>query len=158
MTTRLNTTGDTIVEVLLAILVISMVIAGAYVSAARSLQGTRQAEERGQALKLAEGQVEQIKGNVTAAAAATNLFCFASGVATNATNPAQSISSQQPIDIDPLTQYTAGCKNGVIPYNISVARTGDAANGYLFTVYVRWFRIGGSGGKDEVRFLYRIYP
>lgn len=56
-----NTRGDTIVEVLLAMAVVSAAIGGAFVSVNRSLQGTTASHERGEALKLLEGQVEQLK-------------------------------------------------------------------------------------------------
>jgi len=59
--TQLGARGDTVVEVLMSIAVISLVLSGAYVTANRSLQGARLAEERNNALKMAEAQVEQIK-------------------------------------------------------------------------------------------------
>jgi prepilin-type N-terminal cleavage/methylation domain-containing protein len=72
--------GDTIVEVLIAIAVISLVLGGAYVTTNRSLQATRSAQERGNALKLAETQMEQIKGlaatDPTALFSAPSPFCI----------------------------------------------------------------------------------
>jgi Tfp pilus assembly protein PilV len=61
-------TGDTIVEVLLSIAVLSSVLGGAFVSANHSLKSTRAAQERGEALKLVESQVEQL--------GATPLNCY----------------------------------------------------------------------------------
>ena len=80
-----NNRGDTIVEVLVAIMVISSVLAGAYVSTRSSINATRTAQERGEALKLAESQVEQIKvaantGTPDVIAAAD--FCISAGVLT----------------------------------------------------------------------------
>ena len=63
----LSNGGDTIVEVLIAIAVVSAVLGGAFVSANRSLNMSRQSQERGEALKLAEGQVERVKSLGTSA-------------------------------------------------------------------------------------------
>lgn len=59
----LSQTGDTIVEVLIAMAVLSMVLGGAYVASNRSLAVSQQNQERAEALKLVEGQMEQLKSN-----------------------------------------------------------------------------------------------
>lgn len=56
-----NQTGDTIIEVLLALAVLGFVIMGSYSIATKSLNGIRIAQERGEALKIAETQTEIIK-------------------------------------------------------------------------------------------------
>ena len=53
--------GDTLVEVLVAIVIVASVIGGAYVVSNKSLQSTRSAQERQNALKLSESQLEQLK-------------------------------------------------------------------------------------------------
>lgn len=53
--------GDTIVEVMLALTVIGMALGIAYGIANRSLATGRLAQERIEALKLAEGQLEHLK-------------------------------------------------------------------------------------------------
>ena len=58
---KIGNAGDTIVEVLIAIAVVSLVLGGAFTSTRRSSNTTRTAQEQGEALKLAESQVEQIK-------------------------------------------------------------------------------------------------
>lgn len=58
---KLNQRGDTIVEVLVAITVVSMVLGGAYTTTNRSLLASRSAQEQGVAIKLVEGQLEQLK-------------------------------------------------------------------------------------------------
>ncbi len=61
LTQNINSVGDTIVEVLIAIAVVSLVLGGAFTSTRKSANATRTAQEQGEALKLAESQVEQIK-------------------------------------------------------------------------------------------------
>lgn len=82
-TLRSRNSGDTIIEVLIAIAVVGAVLAGAYTSTQRSVNATRMAQEQGEALKLAESQVEQIKiatdTNTLNVTGAGN-FCINSGV------------------------------------------------------------------------------
>jgi len=159
----LSQVGDTMIEVLLALLVVSSVIGASYVSANRSLSGTRQSQERGEALKAAESQVEQIKSNVAVAVAATKIFCIDStnGNAVVANNPPVggiAFGSQPSLNSDTLNTYVATCKSSSIPYNIAIDRSGpDASGGYVFTIYVRWFRLA-SPSKDEIKIVYRAYP
>lgn len=56
-----NQKGDTIVEVLLAVAALSLVLTASYVLANRSSQGIRQAQERSEALKHTETQLEWLK-------------------------------------------------------------------------------------------------
>lgn len=53
--------GDTIVEVLIAIAVISLVLVGAYVTTTKNMSSTQDAQERTQAVKLAETQIEYFR-------------------------------------------------------------------------------------------------
>ena len=76
---KLAERGDTIVEVLISIAVVSLILGGAYVTTNKSLQGTRAAQERSDALKLVEGQLETIKA-VAGAGTATSDQLFANGL------------------------------------------------------------------------------
>lgn len=82
-----NQTGDTIVEVLVCILVISVVLAGAFTVTNKSLLSVRASQERSQAIKLAEAQLERLR----TAEAATSLvvpFCiYPDGTVTAAGSP-----------------------------------------------------------------------
>lgn len=53
--------GDTIVEVLICILVISTMLAGAFATTNNSLQAVRMSQERSQAIKITESQVESLR-------------------------------------------------------------------------------------------------
>lgn len=57
----LNNRGDTIVEVMLALVVISTAIGVSYSVANRSLKGMRISQERAEATKIAESQAERLK-------------------------------------------------------------------------------------------------
>ncbi|HEU4966156.1 MAG TPA: prepilin-type N-terminal cleavage/methylation domain-containing protein [Candidatus Saccharimonadales bacterium] len=53
--------GDTIVEVLIAVAVISMILAGAFLVTSRSTRAVRDSEEHAQALQYLQGQVELLR-------------------------------------------------------------------------------------------------
>lgn len=143
--TKLQQRGDTIVEVLIAIGVVSLILAGAFVTTNRNLLQTRSAQERGNAQKLVESQIEQIK-NAAATDSETIFgttvpasFCIsssgavvASSNASCAVNAAGQATSAEPV------------------YHLSVTRSGNT-----FTVQNTWSSI--SGGSNNVEMKYRLY-
>jgi len=143
---HLNTKGDTIVEVLIAIAIVSAVLGGAFVSANRSLNGTRQAQERGEAVKLVESQLERLK-----AAAKT----------TDVGNPVKNIfaaSGPNPFCLDDsLNRVAAGnalCTQGApARYVLSIQR---AADNSTFTATANWDAAGGAG-PETIRIVYRLH-
>lgn len=145
--------GDTIVEVLIAVAVIALVLAGAYVATNRSLLASRSSQERVNALKLAESQIEQIKGlaasqpaslfTASGPNASPNPFCIAksSGQPVAANNPACAVD----VSGDPAA-------SGAEPrFVISIARTGND-----FVLTERWTDVSGRV-TDELQLRYRAY-
>lgn len=137
--------GDTITEVLIAIAVVSLVLGGAYVTANRSLQNTRDAEERSNALKVAEGQVEQLKYLSSANPAALfgasvpASFCISGGTSVaSSTAPCRVNSTGAATTVEPA-------------YNISITRSGNT-----FTVRSVWTKVGGHA-QNSVELKYRVY-
>lgn len=130
-----NQVGDTIVEVMMALAVAGLVIGSSYAVARQSLQMGRQAQERVEALKFIEAQIEQFK----TVADKTNLpepFCID--------------NSQQPVsspDTDPQC-----LKSG--RYRLSASLTDPPSNTYTFGA--RWDRIGG-GGQEQLDITYRMH-
>lgn len=119
--------GDTIVEVLIAIAVVSLVLAAAFTSTRRSASATRTAQEHGEALKLAESQVEQIKVASEKGEVLPNSFCFDGGVAKPLPEPA--------------------CTTGTVAYRQSITKAGND-----YVVIVQWD--GLSGGTNNVELDY----
>jgi len=138
--------GDTLVEVLISIAVVSLILGGAYVTTSRSLNATRAAQERGIALKLAESQIERLKGlaatNPTAlfGAAAPNPFCISSaGAVIAASNAACAVD-------------TSGAATTVQPiFRLSIARAGNE-----FTLTETWVDVSGKN-TDRMQMKYRVY-
>lgn len=137
--------GDTIVEVLIAMAVMALVLGGSYATASRALQVGRQAQERTEALKLVEGQVEQIK--YLSADPTKNIF------STTETNFCIDNSQKQNIAQFNTFPYRAECFKANL-YNVGIQY--EAAKHDLFTVRATWDRLGG-GGQDEVIIRYRLH-
>lgn len=136
---RLYSRGDTIVEVLLAIAVASIVLTGAYVVSNQSLKGTRAGEERGEALKFVQSQVEQLKYAATVSPTNSTLF-----------------SHVTPFCLDASNNISSSCTVGIgVQYSLTINRSGSAANGYTFTVAATWDSVFGTG-KDNVTMLYKL--
>ena len=76
---RANQRGDTIVEVLIAVAVITLVLAGAYKITARNTIATQDTQEHSYALKLAETQTEKLRAaSKVELTGASPAFCFSS--------------------------------------------------------------------------------
>jgi type II secretory pathway pseudopilin PulG len=142
----MNQRGDTIVEVLVAIGVLSLILGGAFVLTNRSLQGTRASQERLNATKLVETQLEHIKN--LAATDASQLtgapanFCVnSSGAVRPATDGGCHVTSDG-------TAAPAGFQPA---YNLTVSRTGDT-----YKVKNTWDSITGDN-VESVEMSYRVY-
>ena len=141
--------GDTLVEVMIAIAIVSLILGGAYVTTNRSLQATRAAQERAIALKLAESQVERLKEliatNPTAVQTATNPFCvsYTTGLPVATTNAECALSAD-------------GLQTTSEPiFRISIIRTGPTGNDFVLTE--QWENVGGGVSKDNLQLRYRLY-
>lgn len=154
----LNQRGDTIVEVLIAIIVLSSVLTGAYGIASRATKENMQTQEHSQALQIAQGQLEILK---TQNSAPASPFCFDS----NNQNRPQTWPGATPRppaaaqDDNFNVNYPSGCKqdlsgsvcNSNLCYYVAIQKTSTTGNDYNVTV--RW--PGANGGNDQVSLAYR---
>ena len=148
-----NQTGDTIVEVLLAIAVVSSVLGGAYVAANRSLNTNRAAQERTEAAKLVESQIERLKvATSNAAIFNDNVYCLDAGLVPHEFSGP--IAVMPAVAADNTVIYPAECViNNGVAYSVSVDKENGTNN---FTVRVRWDR-AGTGTREEAEIVYRVY-
>jgi prepilin-type N-terminal cleavage/methylation domain-containing protein len=153
-----NQKGDTIVEVLMALVIIGLAIGIAYGISTRSLKAARQAQERTEAVKIAEGQIERIKGSLNGNNAAditrildsNSVFCMNS--ANNAIGfPGPYGTNIPALGSDAFSSYPADCVQGL--YKVIVDE--EAADQYA--VVIRWESLG-VGNREEVKIKYRVYP
>jgi type II secretory pathway pseudopilin PulG len=147
-----STNGDTIVEVLIALAVLATVIVGAYASANRSQNSSQASQERAEAVKIAETQIEQLKGLLASSTPPSLLSpsCFKddNGVETiTSTNPFSESLENATL---PYTGSSGGCEKGG-RYNVAIQN--PSSSNYEFLV--RWERIGG--GRDQINMYYRAH-
>lgn len=157
MLKKLTNRGDTIIEVMISLTVLSLVLGASYASVNNSLKIGRDAEERSQATKLAASQVELIKFRLSSslvdlAIINSSPFCMRS----DGSGPAV-LSAVPPADpnADDLSAYPVECQEGL--YSIGVVATlnpGGAANVTEYHVTVRWASI--IQGTNQVEFYYRM--
>lgn len=166
MIKNLNQAGDTIVEVLIAMAVVSLVLGGAYATANRSFLSIKLAQERSEALKLAEDQLEQLR--VEQQTATTNntvnnpnslfnratIFCMNGGMQTSH-NPVVNMGSLPAFETEDYSTYLPVCKGGSgSNYNFAINRSSPATDYYIFTVNVRWGGI--RAGQHQVTLSYKL--
>lgn len=156
--THRRESGDTIVEVLIAIAVVSSVLAITYSIMNRNLLTMRDNQERTEAMKLAQGQIEALRarwGTVDGREAIEekggNGFC----VSPDAPSEAESLPSlngaapaANPGDED-LSEYVPECVSSDI-YHIGIRRQ----SGATYQVTVRWDSL--NGGRGQVALAYML--
>lgn len=147
--TKMTSRGDTIVEVLIAVALMGVILTGAYAISNRSSTGIRQGQERAEALKIAESQVEKLK--VASASTSSDIFTRTDTFCAYIEASGASIKTVAVADLTPPQP----CKivNG-ITYDVAVDRT-HAGNSHLFNVTVSWPSATGNG-DDRVVMKYRL--
>jgi prepilin-type N-terminal cleavage/methylation domain-containing protein len=144
--------GDTLVEVMIAIAIVASVLGASYATAARSLRAGRQSQERSEALRYVESQIERIKfvagggGTGTVFKDNTSPFCVK--------------EDNSVVDVS-----GTNCTFGGL-YEVSVkfeqANPGNPVTNKdnLFTVVAVWDRLGSGGdrGRDSISMVYKLHP
>ncbi|HUB93493.1 MAG TPA: hypothetical protein VMB52_03235 [Verrucomicrobiae bacterium] len=136
--------GDTIVEVLIAIAVVSLVLVVAYTTSTRNISRLEDTQEHSEALQLAQTQLEYLhSADITSRNTAANSGCFdntgkpmASGSGSclvDASDTPVGNSSAQPQFLITLTGTSAG--NGLITYSAKVTWAGIADEQDNVTLY-----------------------
>ena len=143
--------GDTIVEVLIAIGVLSLVLVSAFVVMRSNLSTIRRSQERNEAQALVASQLEKVRA-LAAQSGSVGIF--------NAANPGtfclnasmQQIGAPSSVctvaaDGSPTSQQPA--------YALSISRS-TVNGGFLFKAQAVWDDVGGHG-KDNVTMVYKVY-
>lgn len=172
MRLKRNQRGDTLIEVLTCLVMLGFVLGVTYRIAVKAQQTIRSAHERVEALKVGEGQLEQLKNVQKNSNASFKTYASRSMVGaqfcihntTNALVPASPTPFTTPatdwnsnLDQDKFSSYPDGCKS-VGPgglYNVSITPP-SLATGGLYVVRVRWEPLG-SGPRQEVKLEYKLY-
>ncbi len=161
--------GDTIVEVLIAIAVVGSVLGITYSIMNRNLLTMRDNQERTEAVKLAQGQVEALKtmwstepgrDRLKTLRDADTRFCINSAGATvplggnapHANSAEDDFTNYHPEAEDPLDscQFDSLYHVGILPETVG----GNERH----RIYVRWDKLASSSSSDknEVIITYRV--
>lgn len=147
--------GDTLVEVLICILIVSMVLTGAYVTTNKSSLRVIDSQERAEGLKIAQGQLEQVRESATLAT--TNVFDQTIGDAfcmvDNQIKDASLAVCKQDESGAPTTEEPAFAISTVRQVCVGASLP---ANCSLFTVTVRWESIATKTTAFQT-LTYRLY-
>lgn len=143
--------GDTIVEVLICIMIVSLILTGAYVTTNRSRLAVRDSQEHAEALKLVQGQLEQLRQ----ANGAPNSqifsrvapFCMVDNAPVSASQQPEAAACQQNGDGQPATEPPA--------YKLSISRSASSSPA-IFTVTANWDSLVTNGTASE-QISYRLY-
>jgi type II secretory pathway pseudopilin PulG len=143
---RLTSRGDTIIEVLLSIAIVSAALGGAYVSSNRSLANARQSQERSEALVVGQQQLEALKVLTSDSSSGVytppNNFC----IIISPTPHKQLLPS-------PNCAFGTGQRYQAAIQYVRVIGPPEERN---FTISITWERFGG--GNDAIQLNYRVYP
>lgn len=154
--------GDTIVEVLIAMAVVSSVLGGAYAVANHTMANSRQAQEHSEALQIANKQIEYIAyhsangdgGTLNTPTPTYKCLSQADGqVVDQGGMNAQSISKSKTNRL-PQANYAPQCVTSTaVPYYVAYTYNPTSR---VYAVYVTWESVTGSG-NDQLRVLYKAY-
>lgn len=150
---RLNQRGDTIVEVLISIAVVSLILGGAYVTTNKSLKAERGAQERTDATKLVESQIESLKS-----IAADDPDALFKNAPTNfCVTPTQQVVAA--VQTNNTCRFSASGANGNTTepaYFISASLTKTAGVNTV-TIKNQWAAIESGSTTDAITMTYRLY-
>ncbi len=142
--------GDTIVEVIIAVMIVATILAGASTVTNRSTRAVRDAEEHAQALQLLQGQVELLRHAAAIPQLPSSIstsFCLSTG------------AYYQPANTSPQclvnTQGLSGQADSIYQLSISSPSSSANANGTtIFNLVASWPSL--SGGTNTVYLAYKV--
>lgn len=145
--------GDTIVEVLICMLIVSMILGGAYVTTRRSSTGIRSSQEHTEALKLIQSQIEQLRANATQATVGPNPsiftaaqpFCMFEGKPLEADSSGKCRQNSSGIPV-PISEQPA--------YRLTVLYKPEG-EGTKFTIRADWDSLTGEPAYETI--FYRLH-
>jgi hypothetical protein len=136
--------GDTIIDVLIAIAVVSFVLGGAYASSRQSLTTTIRSKERAEATKYVEQQAERLRASYKNNGTSDDVFDWTGAFCLN-----------ENLGINGGVCHLG--PDGRYEVSITPPPTPETMGGEVFTILATWDKAGG-GGKDDVTMVYRVYP
>jgi len=157
---RLRERGDTIIEVLFAIAVMSAVLTAAYVTTNRNYLIMRDAQEHTDALKLLERQTESLRTyndygdpEHQNLASQTDPFCM---TITHSDLPDSAVVLASGASCVLDTTGTPAASGTEPAYTIKIVNKSTLGNGVVFTLTAVWDNVTGTG-QDQAQIEYGVY-
>jgi len=153
---KLGQAGDTIIEVLICILVVSLILTGAYVTTHQAKLGIQNSQEHAEALKLVEGQLEQLRQNAQTSGGA-GIFTIGSQFCMVNSKP---VTVQIGDSQGSCMQNSSGLQadSGLV-YTLTIDRKNCGnvtATCVLFVAKATWDNVDGHSINSE-QLAYRLY-
>lgn len=148
--------GDTLIEVLICVLVVALILGGAYVTTHQASLAVRNSQEHAEALKLVQSQLEQLRQGASKTGGTTifNMnppFCMINGAP---------VSSTIAPGLAGCVQNAAGQATQAEPaYKITITRQDCSTVGprcQVFAAKATWDDISGDHLNSE-QLSYRLY-
>lgn len=134
----------------MALTVSAVALVGGFLSVNQSIRNTRQSQERSEAVKIAQQQIEQTR---TLQGELPPDYCLNSGqvISWNPTSPKPPTDHNQ----DELNNYPEQCKPSADNslYYIWINSQERSEGTSLLTVRVRWHKLGTASGTNQVELL-----
>lgn len=153
---RLGQGGDTLIEVLICILVVALILGGAYVTVHQASLKVRDSQEHAEALKLVQSQLEELR-QYASKTGGTTIFNINPPFCMLDTGP---VSSTTPPGLAGCVQDNTGHATTNQPaYALTIGRQDCATVAprcQLFTVKATWTDVSGDHNNSE-QMVYRLY-
>jgi len=156
--TSIKERGDTIVEVLFAVVVIGIVLTGAYAVVTHSIIDEQDAQEHSYALGLIQSQIEQIRAYIISNPSGTLPF---SG--SGQTGCMYSSTATTPATLSQVLNPSSYCKvqgnlgtNSQYSLTIKLASSSNPNNPPLYQVSATWPSLLTGGSTDKIIVPYRV--
>ncbi len=154
---KLGQRGDTIVEVLIAMVIVGLILGGAFVTVNKSLQSERSAQERGEALQLVQGQIESLQALQTSLP--TQTVCITVGTTTTITEPAITslagttnyTNYNSACIVNNLGQSSPAAGQEQAFYHLSIIPPSGGSG--VYTVRAVWDQLGG--GQNNITLFHK---
>lgn len=159
--------GDSIVEVLIAVCIISLVLASCYALSNQNVRAIQDAQEHSEATQVLKAQVELLRRAAGAVeddnsgifafsdtAPGTRYFCLSGYPSVTIVQLSAMGAALPPVAEDDFSKYSGACKDMFGRYNVAV--TYDKSTNHVFVLTIRWDKIGG--GKNQEQLVYRLWP
>ncbi len=146
--------GDTIVEVMISLAILTLVLGGAYYTANQSYRNDRDSQEHAEALTIAQTQLEELRAVGSIAA---DKQCIGADLTPSSDCEVNSSNTSLISDGSQCTPYCYMVKISKVTSTSTTYTPPSAPTVYLNTydINVTWTALGGAG-TDSVSLYYRV--